>query len=167
MSISLCFHVYNHIVLPSPTSLLFSKHYFCFCLPVSILLSLSCSLSLSPFLVPLLAVWTLSAALTSLFFLIRLLSYTLYFAIHPIPSHTHTSLHPSHHVFHFQPAKRGRGVLIHLRSQTLTRLDVKLKTYSPKEVGRMHLKCPRHSLENEHHPSKASRISTKLGEERV
>lgn len=103
----------------------------------------------------------------SLFFLIRLLSYTLYFAIHPIPSRTHTSLHPSHRVFHFQPAKRGRGVLIHLRSQTLTRLDVKLKTYSPKEVGRMHLKCPRHSLENEHHPSKASRISTKLGEERV
>lgn len=94
LSISLCFHVYNHIVLPSPTSLLFPKHYFCFCLPVSILLSLLCSLSLSPFLGPLLAVWTLSAALTSLFFLIRLLSYTLYFAIHPIPSHTHTHLPP-------------------------------------------------------------------------
>lgn len=44
---------------------------------------------------------------------------------------------------------------------TLTRLDVKLKTYILKEVGRIHLKCPRRSLENERHPSKASCISTK------
>lgn len=76
----------------------------------------------------------------------------------PYKAISFTRSDPSYHFSLSLPAIGGTAVLIHLCSKCG---DVKLKTYSPKEVGRMHLKCPRQSIENEYHPSKAFRIYTK------
>lgn len=104
--LSLCFHVYNHcshfphFAFPPRTPLLPLSLCYSSCLPHVLSLSFSshpvCLCSVSP-------------ALLFLFFfcfLIRLLSYTVYLAIHPTPR-----------VFCFQPASGRRGVLIHLRAR--------------------------------------------------
>lgn len=115
------------IVRPSPTKFLLPKCQLCFCLSISILLhspclSLSCSLVLS--LISSAFVSSLDSVGSThfpFFFIIRQLLYTLYLTIQPPPPppppQLQLQLHPSHSVFLFQPASRGRGVLIHLQAR--------------------------------------------------
>lgn len=133
------------LTLFSPLPLHFSSPNTTF-LPLSPLFSSS---------LPLLAVWMVSALLFSVS------PYKDALHTPSVSTQTHARLDPSHRVFPFQPASRGKGVPIHLRASPWHAWVLKLKTHSPKrEVGCMHLKCLRHSLENEHHPSKALCIST-------
>lgn len=125
LSIFLCFHFYHHcspishkVSSPQMPVLLLSLHFNS--PPLSLCLSLSCSLVLS--LISSAFVSSLDSVGSThfpFFFIIRQLLYTLYLTIQPPPPPPppQLQLHPSHSVFLFQPASRGRGVLIHLQAR--------------------------------------------------
>lgn len=120
LSIFLCFHFYHHcspishkVSSPQMPVVLLSLHFNSppLCLPLS--RSLVLSLISSAFVSSLDSV---GSTHFPFFFIIRQLLYTLYLTIQPPPP-PQLQLHPSHSVFLFQPASRGRGVLIHLRAR--------------------------------------------------
>ena len=119
LSFSPCFQLDHHIVPTSPTlPFLPRRHSFLFSLfnflpTLSVLPIFPLSLSFLSSHPPLSAVWPVSAALLC-FFSPYKAAFMHYLSIPPSPL---LHLNPSHPVFHFQPASRGRGVLIHLQAR--------------------------------------------------